>query len=347
MRDFVTWNEPEDSCVVDKLEGVLMKSKKIKFTLELLDGEKVHDLEEMRKHFDQKKIMGYYMDGRLLEWLNDRYYTAIAKAVEKLDKNSSNIARKLCAILGVAYTPMDMSEEDIDTINKKESKLRQLTADTVVIECAKYTAFTQVDLDELIDLGRDVIYLCGKAFRISGDIENCRYIGLIDQPYISIDVESYEELVEKNIFFENVILPEHLKPAKRKVLSLSADVFKSVHNKAPSNYQGSALFRESMTQKEHEEADKIYSNVLDIMDDAFVDLDKLIAGENVDDLKSMVKKYIKYYSEETNASVLRIYHISPAEVVIKRRVIADLIELSDFDKDTILSIVGNVGVFQN
>ena len=71
MRDFVTWNEPEDSCVVDKLEGVLMKSKKIKFTLELLDGEKVHDLEEMRKHFDQKKIMGYYMDGRLLEWLND------------------------------------------------------------------------------------------------------------------------------------------------------------------------------------------------------------------------------------------------------------------------------------
>ena len=51
-----------------------MRRRKIKFALELRDGEQARSMEELREHFDMEKIIGYFQDGKLVEWLDDRFY---------------------------------------------------------------------------------------------------------------------------------------------------------------------------------------------------------------------------------------------------------------------------------
>ena len=53
----------------------MMRKRKIKFALELKDGEEARSMEELRAHFDLEKIIGYFQDGKLVEWLDDRFYT--------------------------------------------------------------------------------------------------------------------------------------------------------------------------------------------------------------------------------------------------------------------------------
>ena len=61
--------------------------KKIKFALEMKNGELVRDIESLREYFDIEKVVAAFLDGKLLIWLEDRYYDEEAEAVGKLDKN--------------------------------------------------------------------------------------------------------------------------------------------------------------------------------------------------------------------------------------------------------------------
>ena len=47
-------------------------AKKIKFALEMAEGIKVRTIEDLRAHFDMERVMMYFSDGKLLEWLEDR-----------------------------------------------------------------------------------------------------------------------------------------------------------------------------------------------------------------------------------------------------------------------------------
>ncbi len=47
---------------------------KLKFPLKLKDNVDVHNIDELREHFDLERIIGYFQDGRLLTWLKGRYY---------------------------------------------------------------------------------------------------------------------------------------------------------------------------------------------------------------------------------------------------------------------------------
>lgn len=47
-------------------------AKKIKFALTMKDGTKVRTLNELREHFDLERVIGYFLDGRLQKWLEDR-----------------------------------------------------------------------------------------------------------------------------------------------------------------------------------------------------------------------------------------------------------------------------------
>ena len=49
--------------------------KKIRFALEMGDETSVRTIEELRAHYNSEKIVSYFLDGKLLTWLNDRYYT--------------------------------------------------------------------------------------------------------------------------------------------------------------------------------------------------------------------------------------------------------------------------------
>lgn len=184
-------------------------ARKVKFALEMADGTKVRNsLEELREHFDMKSIISYYLSGKLLEWLEDRYYDDEAAKIEELDKDSPNLNAQLCAIIGVDASDFDaLDVEALERLNEKKVYLRQKTSDESIIENAMITAITQQDLADLLDLESPVIYLCGEKFNIPIRIEHKKYIGILGTPKIEIRATSDSDLKERDIIFENVELP--------------------------------------------------------------------------------------------------------------------------------------------
>ena len=76
-------------------------AKKIKFALTMADGCKARTLEDLREHFDLEKVTGYFLDGKLKEWLTDRYYDIEAEALQELDMKIADFPHSLCIALGV------------------------------------------------------------------------------------------------------------------------------------------------------------------------------------------------------------------------------------------------------
>lgn len=91
--------------------------KKIKFALEMKDGVKVRTLEELQDNFDLKTVIGYFLDGKLQKWLEDRYYDEKVEALQQLDTEQPDI-RAICNILEVPYA--ETVELDIDSIQKQD-----------------------------------------------------------------------------------------------------------------------------------------------------------------------------------------------------------------------------------
>lgn len=186
-----------------------LMSRKIKFALEMKDGVKVRsNLDELRENFDIEKAVGHFLSGKLIEWLEDRYYEAEAKKLSALDKDSADFRSQLCTILGVEYDGGDeLDVANLERLNEKKNFLRQKTDDKSIIDNAARTALNQEDLSYLLDMDEPKIYLCDESFNIPIRIENKKYIGILGTPKITINANSQAELDEKNISFENCILP--------------------------------------------------------------------------------------------------------------------------------------------
>lgn len=184
-------------------------ARKIKFALEMADGTMVrNNLEELRQHFDIERIICYFLNGKLLEWLEDRYYDDEAGKIAELDKDYPMLNTQICEILGVHNIESDSIDiESLEKVNAKKSILMQKTSDSSIISNASITAFNQEDLAELLDNDESVIYLQGEKFNIPIRIPNKKYIGILGTPTIIINAKSPDEIQEKNIAFENVILP--------------------------------------------------------------------------------------------------------------------------------------------
>jgi len=184
-------------------------ARKIKFALEMAGGVKVRsNLEELRENFDLDKAVGHFLSGKLVEWLEDRYYEDEAEKISVLDKDSPDFRQKLCDALGVEYDGGEnLDVEFLARLNEKKNYLRQKTDDKSIVENADKTALNQEDLSDLLDMEEPTIYLCGENFNIPIRVENKKYIGILGTPKISIKANSQGELDEKNISFENCILP--------------------------------------------------------------------------------------------------------------------------------------------
>lgn len=185
--------------------------KKIKFALEMKDGVNVRTLEELREHFDVERIGIYFFNGKLQKWLEDRYYEKELDAIQKLEKEESDLSAKLCQILGVPVpdTPLPPIEDMAENEKKKEI-LRQLTTDETILEKAEQTAFTQEDLTNLIQTEGQTIYLCGDKFIIPLSETPRTFIGLLKTPEIEFKESKYDvlsALAAKRLILQNVTLP--------------------------------------------------------------------------------------------------------------------------------------------
>ena len=184
-------------------------ARKIKFALEMANGAKVRgSIEELREHFDLEKAVGYFLSGKLVEWLEDRFYEDEAEAVEAIDKDAPDLRERLCEALDVPYEgDSELDVAALERLNEKKAILRQKTGDEEIISHAAQTALNQEDLADLLEMDEPVIYLCGEKFNIPARVKNKRYVGILGTPTISIKANSQEEVDAKGIVFENVQLP--------------------------------------------------------------------------------------------------------------------------------------------
>ena len=190
-------------------------AKKIKFPLEMRDGVQVRNIEELREYFDIEKALGYLLDGRLLTWLEDRYYTHESEEIRKLDVYATDIKEKLGEILGVEINvDSDFDVETIEWRRERLLKLKQYTDDEDIWNKVDYVAFNQEELSDLLDEECKEIYLCGEKFQVPYCIENMLYIG-VNNPEVFINATGEIDLEEKNISFKEVcILNEDIENAE-------------------------------------------------------------------------------------------------------------------------------------
>lgn len=170
-----------------------------------MDGANVRTLEDLREHFDLDKTIGYFLDGKLLEWLRERYYDEEGDTIENLSSDDVAFHHKLCQILGVKDIEENV-EIDIEKIalrNKRLGMLKQYTSSQEVLAKVDQVAFDQEELAELLDDGVNEIYLCNNQFVIPLRLKGKKYIGVGKAEAVIYSKEKVD-FNELKIAFENV-----------------------------------------------------------------------------------------------------------------------------------------------
>lgn len=191
----------------------------VKFPLKMSDGTSVRTIEELREHFDLRAVLDHYSNGKLLKWLEERYYVEEAQKVKALKVSSKNFSQELCEILGVSYLERNdegLKIDDIISDNERYEELKKYTVDEKILSRASDVVFTQEELDKLGermdslesgDDGNKVVYLCGEHFIIPRLIGGVTYRG-VNNPKIEFEVIFDEEYCMEpaaaGIDFQNV-----------------------------------------------------------------------------------------------------------------------------------------------
>lgn len=170
-------------------------AKKERFALIMQDGAQVRNIDDLKAHFDVGSIIRDFSGGKLLTWLEDRYYDDEAEAVRALNENDDYLEAKLCEIFGVE-TP-----EIIARRKERLERLKQYTADKKILANVDRVAFDQEELADLLDEGVDEIYLCANRFVIPLRMKNKIYIGVGEAV---IGNKKQKDFAALNIKFKNV-----------------------------------------------------------------------------------------------------------------------------------------------
>ena len=150
----------------------------MKFALEMKDGVRVRTLQELRDNFDLNHITEYFLNGKLETWLEDRYYDEELEQIRKLNKKDPELQKKLCQIFGVEYAAGSLTIDEIEVRNRKLARLKEITDDEEILAHVDSVAFSQEELDDLLNEGMDPIYLCGDDFSIPEQARDKTYIGI-------------------------------------------------------------------------------------------------------------------------------------------------------------------------
>lgn len=177
----------------------------------------VRTIEELKENYNAEKVTECFLNGKLLTWLEDRYYDEEAELVKKLSEqtNLHNPAVKLGEIFGIKVEKT-VNVEELEIRRKKLEKLRAITSDDEILDNVDSVAFSQEDLGDLLDEAKKneekkkIIYLCGEKFRIPLSVKNVKYIG-VNNPAVSIGGKGETDLEGCGISFEKCELSEEIK----------------------------------------------------------------------------------------------------------------------------------------
>lgn len=173
-------------------------ARKIKFPLEM-NGTEIRSLDELKEHFSISQVLTYLKNGKLDVWLRDRNLNEMADEIQKLDLETTDWVKKLCMIL-------NFSQEKSIRFNKLYL-LKQHTAELKYEKVIDNIAFTQNELEELLEDGAKEIYLCGEKFSIPLANTGIKYVG-INKPTAVIDSKEIINWEDKEISIENMAFDE-------------------------------------------------------------------------------------------------------------------------------------------
>ena len=109
-------------------------AKLIKFPLEMADGTKARNLDELKEHADIASIASYYKDGRLKRWLSCNYLDEKAEEVQSIKDSENEISKKAFseALNKVVHLlGLDVSDSQISEYLENTSEREGKTSDDV------------------------------------------------------------------------------------------------------------------------------------------------------------------------------------------------------------------------
>ena len=185
--------------------------KRAKFPLDMGNDVKVRSIEELKENFNAEKVTEYFLNGKLLTWLENRYYDEEAEQVRNLSEmpDKQKAAEKLPEVFDVKIKK-EVNVEAIEIHNEKLKKLREITSDDEILKNADFVAFSQEDLSNLLYDNAGVIYLCGDYFCITLNVKNIKYVGL-NNPKVYIDCKDEIDLEANKIIIEHCELSKYTK----------------------------------------------------------------------------------------------------------------------------------------
>ena len=204
--------------------------RKERFALVMKDGVQVRNIDDLKAHFDIGSVVRDFSSGKLLTWLEDRYYDDEADAIKALSPDDYSLEYKLCKIFKVE-TP-----EEIERRIERLNRLKNYTDDEKILVNVDKVAFDQEDLADLLDADTNEIYLCDNRFSIPLRVKNKNYIG-ISKAVAVIRSDKPVDFEALNIGFKNISFnPEYAKliPDKNppKILGNTAEVTTTIINRA-------------------------------------------------------------------------------------------------------------------
>ena len=200
-----------------------------KFALYLKDGHEVrNNIEEITEYFDYRRMVEYFHDGSLMQWLEDRRYEKEVIALSALKANKSDFKEKLCYIFKVdSKTIADNTAIEDVTLIKKRDLIKQYTNDENILGNIDKVAIDNNELLDLINTGIKEIYLCGNTFTIPDTAENVRLVG-VNKPYLVVRRYNIENKSQNNVEFDNVCILDENGNAVQNSVSASVENEKNI-----------------------------------------------------------------------------------------------------------------------
>lgn len=178
--------------------------------------------------------MGYFQNGKLVTWLDDRFYSDEADAIKALRPNDRHAPHKICDILGINYEDYAEELDDAETIawrNERRERLKKFTNDPEIIKKIDTVAFNQEDLEDILSDSNlpNKIYLCSNFYRFPSGIlrkQYISYVGIGDNVKIKFETKKPVDFANLEISFQNItfteedlenIEPEKIEPVENEV----------------------------------------------------------------------------------------------------------------------------------
>lgn len=173
-----------------------------------INGKTITSLEDLRQNFDLPQTMAAFLEKRLETWLERCFYEQEADEVRALDHTLTPAAEQaLCEVLNVSYLEqVQLTREQKEALERKRAVITQHTDNQELLSHALDTALNQVELAELLETGRERIYLCDGSFSIPIRKSGVHYIG-IGSPRVNT-MFTKEQYRRAGITVEGITLPE-------------------------------------------------------------------------------------------------------------------------------------------